>query len=443
VAGLHRRADSDKTNFRFSFNTQARRLQAAVIFFATLSSAGTILMTAHLMNTYGRLPVAFARGEGVWLWDTEGKRYLDGFSGIAVTGLGHAHPRLVQAIAEQAGRIIHASNWYRIPEQERLADLLCELSGMDNVFFSNSGCEANEAAIKLARLYGHQKGVDQPTIVVMEKAFHGRTMATLSATGNRKVQAGFEPLLSGFARVPYNDVQALEQVALNNKSVVAVLVEPIQGEGGINVPDNGYLPSLRKVCDRQGWLLMLDEVQSGIGRTGRWFAHQLLGIKPDVMTLAKGLANGVPIGACLAHGPAAQVFKPGTHLRRQSARDSRCVHNVAYHRRRQFDGECGTHRRSHPPRLARAVGQSARSQGDPRQRADGRHRARPAVQRLDSGGSRPRTAHQRDGRHRRAAAAAAHHGACRSTTAGRRRGSTDPRISRGAGRGRGARLARA
>jgi len=191
--------------------------------------------------------------------------------------------------------------------------LLCELSGMDNVFFSNSGCEANEAAIKLARLYGHQKGVDQPTIVVMEKAFHGRTMATLSATGNRKVQAGFEPLLSGFARVPYNDVQALEQVALNNKSVVAVLVEPIQGEGGINVPDNGYLPSLRKVCDRQGWLLMLDEVQSGIGRTGRWFAHQLLGIKPDVMTLAKGLANGVPIGACLAHGPAAQVFKPGTH----------------------------------------------------------------------------------------------------------------------------------
>jgi acetylornithine/N-succinyldiaminopimelate aminotransferase len=181
------------------------------------------------------------------------------------------------------------------------------------VFFSNSGCEANEAAIKLARLYGHQKGVDQPTIVVMEKAFHGRTMATLSATGNRKVQAGFEPLLSGFARVPYNDVQALEQVALNNKSVVAVLVEPIQGEGGINVPDDGYLPSLRKVCDRQGWLLMLDEVQSGIGRTGRWFAHQLLGIKPDVMTLAKGLANGVPIGACLAHGAAAQVFKPGTH----------------------------------------------------------------------------------------------------------------------------------
>jgi acetylornithine/N-succinyldiaminopimelate aminotransferase len=269
--------------------------------------------TPHLMDTYGRLPVAFARGEGVWVWDTEGKRYLDGFSGIAVTGLGHAHPRLVQAIAEQAGRIIHASNWYRIPEQERLADLLCELSGMDNVFFSNSGCEANEAAIKLARLYGHQKNIEQPTIVVMEKGFHGRTMATLSATGNRKVQAGFEPLLTGFARVPYNDLQALEQVAANNKSVVAVLVEPIQGEGGINIPEDGYLPNLRRVCDRQGWLLMLDEVQSGIGRTGRWFAHQWLNIKPDVMTLAKGLANGVPIGACLAQGAASQVFRRGNH----------------------------------------------------------------------------------------------------------------------------------
>jgi acetylornithine/N-succinyldiaminopimelate aminotransferase len=269
--------------------------------------------TPHLMDTYGRLPVAFTRGDGVWLWDTEGKRYLDGFSGIAVTGLGHAHPRLVHAITEQAGRIIHASNWYRIPEQERLADLLCELSGMDNAFFCNSGCEANEAAIKLARLYGHQKGIEQPTIVVMEKAFHGRTMATLSATGNRKVQAGFEPLLTGFARVPYNDLQALEQVASSNKSVVAVLVEPIQGEGGINIPEDGYLPHLRETCDREGWLLMLDEVQSGIGRTGRWFAHQWANVKPDVMTLAKGLANGVPIGACLARGAASQVFRRGNH----------------------------------------------------------------------------------------------------------------------------------
>ena len=270
-------------------------------------------MTAHLMNTYVRLPVAFARGEGVWLWDTEGKRYLDGLSGIAVTGLGHAHPRLTRALSEQAGRILHASNLYRIPEQERLADLLCELSGMDNAFFCNSGCEANEAAIKLARLYGHQKGIEQPTVVVMEKAFHGRTIATLSATGSRKVQAGFEPLLSGFARVPYNDPQAVEQVATNNKNIVAVLVEPIQGEGGVNLPDDGYLPYLRQLCDHHEWLLMLDEVQTGIGRTGRWFAHQHLGIRPDVMTLAKGLGNGVPIGACLARGPAAQVFHPGNH----------------------------------------------------------------------------------------------------------------------------------
>jgi acetylornithine aminotransferase len=265
------------------------------------------------MNTYARLPVAFERGQGVWLWDTQGKRYLDALSGIAVNGVGHAHPRLVAALAEQAGRIVHASNLYRIPEQERLADLLCELSGMDTTFFCNSGCEANEAAIKLARLYGHHKGVEQPVVIVMEKSFHGRTIATLSATGSRKVQAGFEPLLAGFARVPYDDHAALEQVAANNKNVVAVLVEPIQGEGGINVPDDGYLPHLRAVCDRQGWLLMLDEVQSGIGRTGKWFAHQHLGITPDVMTLAKGLGNGVPIGACLAAGPAAHVFKPGSH----------------------------------------------------------------------------------------------------------------------------------
>ncbi len=270
-------------------------------------------MTSHLMDTYGRLPVAFARGEGVWLWDTQGKRYLDGLSGIAVSGLGHAHPRLMRALSEQASRLIHASNLYQIPEQERLADLLCGLAGMDTAFFCNSGCEANEAAIKLARLYGHQRGVEQPSVIVMEKAFHGRTMATLSATGSRKVQAGFEPLLAGFIRVPYNDISTLEQVAGNNKNIVAVLVEPIQGEGGVNVPDDGYLPQLREACDRHGWLLMLDEVQSGIGRTGKWFAHQLVGIKPDVMTLAKGLANGIPMGACLAAGAAAHAFKPGNH----------------------------------------------------------------------------------------------------------------------------------
>lgn len=265
------------------------------------------------MNTYGRLPVAFDRGEGVWLWDTDGRRYLDALSGIAVTGLGHAHPRVVQALADQAGRVIHASNLYRIPEQERLADTLCRLSGMDRVFFCNSGCEANEAAIKLARLHGHHRGIEQPVVVVMEKAFHGRTMATLSATGSRKVQAGFEPLLAGFARVPYDDLGALEHVAAHNRSVVAVLVEPIQGEGGIRVPAEAYLRGLREACDRHGWLLMLDEVQTGMGRTGRWFAHQTSGIVPDVMTLAKGLGNGVPIGACVARGEAAEVFTAGKH----------------------------------------------------------------------------------------------------------------------------------
>lgn len=267
----------------------------------------------HLMNTYGRLPVAFTHGEGVWVWDTEGRKYLDALSGIAVTGLGHAHPRVVSAIAEQAGRMIHASNLYRIPEQERLADKLTAVSGMGRVFLCNSGCEANEAAIKLARLHGHQKGIEQPVIVVMEKAFHGRTLATLSATGSRKVQAGFEPLLTGFSRVPYGDREAIEHVAANNRSVVAVLVEPIQGEGGVNVPDETYLAFLREACDRHGWLLMFDEVQTGMGRTGKWFAFQHTGIAPDVMTLAKGLGNGVPIGACLARGTAADVFSPGKH----------------------------------------------------------------------------------------------------------------------------------
>ncbi|MBI1395071.1 MAG: acetylornithine transaminase [Betaproteobacteria bacterium] len=265
------------------------------------------------MNNYGRLPVAFSHGDGVWLWDTDGKQYLDAITGIAVTGVGHAHPRLVRAISEQAGRLIHASNLYRIPEQERLADRLAAISGMDRVFFCNSGCEANEAAIKIARLHGHQKGIDQPVIVVMEKSFHGRTMATLSATGNRKVQAGFEPLLAGFARVPYDDRATIAHVAETNKNVVAVLVEPVQGEGGVNVPDDGYLAFLRELCDAHGWLLMLDEVQSGMGRTGKWFAHQWCGIEADVMTLAKGLGNGFPIGACLARGSAAEAFTPGKH----------------------------------------------------------------------------------------------------------------------------------
>ncbi|HZR02147.1 MAG TPA: acetylornithine transaminase [Burkholderiales bacterium] len=270
-------------------------------------------MTQHLMSTYARLPVAFQRGQGVWVWDTQGRRYLDGVSGIAVSGVGHAHPRWVEAITAQAARIVHASNLYQIPEQEQLAARLCGLAEMDTAFFCNSGCEANEAAIKLARLHGHQKGIEQPTIVVMEKAFHGRTIATLSATGSRKVQAGFEPLLSGFARVPYNDIDALKQIGANNKNVVAVLVEPIQGEAGIQVPGETYLSQLRELCDRYGWLLMLDEVQTGMGRTGRWLAYQHSGIRPDVVTLAKGLANGIPMGACLASGAAAQLFKPGSH----------------------------------------------------------------------------------------------------------------------------------
>jgi acetylornithine aminotransferase len=270
-------------------------------------------MTAeHLMQTYAPLPVAFARGDGVWLWDTEGKRYLDALAGIAVNGLGHAHPVLTRALSSQIGRIIHTSNLFRVPEQERAADKLCALAGMDNVFFCNSGAEANEAAIKLARLYGHQRGVESPAIVVMEKAWHGRTLATLSATGSRKAQAGFEPLLGGFLRVPYNDLAAVERLA-DNASIVAVLIEVLQGEGGINVASMDYLRGLRALCERKEWLLMIDEVQSGIGRTGKWFAHQWAGIVPDVMSLAKGLASGVPIGACLARGAAAKVFKPGNH----------------------------------------------------------------------------------------------------------------------------------
>jgi acetylornithine/N-succinyldiaminopimelate aminotransferase len=266
----------------------------------------------HLMQTYAPLPVAFARGEGAWLWDTEGKRYLDGLAGIAVNGLGHAHPVLTRALSEQAARLIHTSNLFRVPEQERAAAKVCEIAGMENAFFANSGAEANEAAIKLARLYGHQRGIELPAIVVMEKAWHGRTLATLSATGSRKAQAGFEPLMGGFLRVPYNDIGAIERLA-DNQSVVAVLLEVLQGEGGIHVASPDYLRKVREICDRKQWLLMIDEVQSGIGRTGKWFAHQWTGIVPDVMTLAKGLGSGVPIGACLARGAAAKVFKPGNH----------------------------------------------------------------------------------------------------------------------------------
>jgi acetylornithine aminotransferase len=267
----------------------------------------------YLMNTYARQPVVFSHGDGVWLWDENGKRYLDGLAGVAVNGLGHKHPALVSALCEQANQLIHTSNIYQIRRQDQLAERLCQLSTMDNVFFCNSGCEANEAAIKLARLYGHHKGIALPNIIVMENSFHGRTMATLSATGNRKVQAGFEPLMTGFVRVPYNDITAIHHVAEHNAGIVAILVEPIEGEGGIQIPNANYLHQLRKTCDAHGWLLMLDEVQTGIGRTGKLFAFQHTDILPDVLTLAKGLGSGVPIGACLAHGEAANTFKPGNH----------------------------------------------------------------------------------------------------------------------------------
>jgi acetylornithine aminotransferase len=265
------------------------------------------------MHTYLPLPVSFDKGDGVYLWDKDGNQYLDALCGISVTSLGHNHPAVTRAIIEQASRLLHTSNLYHIDNQARLADLLCEASAMEQVFFSNSGAEANEAAIKLARLFGHQKNIDNPEIIVMEGSFHGRTMATLSATGNRKVQAGFEPLVSGFARAPFNDIDALKAIAQNNRNVVAILVEPVQGEGGINIPDAGYLKAIRDLCDEHDWLMMLDEIQSGMARSGKMFAFQHEDIVPDVMTLAKALGNGIPIGACLASGKAVDLFQPGNH----------------------------------------------------------------------------------------------------------------------------------
>ena len=267
----------------------------------------------HVMNTYGRLPMALSHGRGCWVWDTDGKRYLDGLGGIAVNTLGHAHPRLVPALQEQIGKLIHCSNYYQMPMQERLAAKLCELSGLTNVFFCSTGLEANEAALKIARKYGHDKGVDRPEIVVYEAAFHGRSIATLSATGNPKVQAGFGPLVEGFVRVPLNDAAAIEKVAATNPNVVAVFLEVIQGEGGIHPATVEYLQAVRRLCDANDWLLMLDEVQCGMGRTGKWFAHQWAGIQPDVMPLAKGLASGVPVGAVVCGPKAAHVFGPGNH----------------------------------------------------------------------------------------------------------------------------------
>ncbi|MDP3822947.1 MAG: aspartate aminotransferase family protein [Burkholderiales bacterium] len=267
----------------------------------------------HVMHTYGRLPLALSHGRGCWVWDTDGKKYLDGLGGIAVNTLGHAHPKLVPALQEQIGKLIHSSNYYLVPLQEQLAAKLCELSGLSNVFFCSTGLEANECAIKIARKFGHDKGIDRPEIVVYEAAFHGRSIATLSATGNPKVQAGFGPLVEGFVRVPLNDVAAIEEVANTHKNVVAVFLEVIQGEGGIHPATVDYLREVRRVCDENDWLLMLDEVQCGMGRTGKWFAHQWAGIQPDVMPLAKGLGSGVPVGAVVCGPKAANVFGPGNH----------------------------------------------------------------------------------------------------------------------------------
>ncbi|WP_353250532.1 acetylornithine transaminase [Salinisphaera sp. T31B1] len=269
------------------------------------------MASSHLIPTYKRQPIAFARGEGVWLFDTDDNRYLDALSGIAVNALGHCHPALVAAITDQASRLLHTSNLYEIEVQTRLADLLCERAAMEAVFFGNSGSEANEAAIKLARLHGHARGSDCPRVVVMEHAFHGRTLAALAATGNVNAQRGFEPMPEGFIRVPYGDLAAIE--ALDDHRIAAVLVEPIQGEGGVRVPPASFLPDLRALCDRREWLLMIDEVQTGIGRTGHWFAHQAAGITPDVMCLAKGLGGGLPIGATVVAGRARELFGPGSH----------------------------------------------------------------------------------------------------------------------------------
>jgi acetylornithine/N-succinyldiaminopimelate aminotransferase len=267
----------------------------------------------HTMNTYGRLPIALSHGDGVHVWDVNGKRYLDALAGIAVNTLGHNHPKLVPALQDQVAKIIHSCNYYHVPNQEKLAAKLVELSGLSNVFFCSTGLEANEAAIKLARKYGHDKGIERPEIVVYEKAFHGRSIATLSATGNEKVQKGFGPLVEGFIRVPLNDIEALKKATAGNKNVVAVFFETIQGEGGINEMRSEYLRQVRELCTQQDWLLMIDEVQCGMGRTGKWFAHQWAGIVPDVMPLAKGLGSGVPIGAVVAGPKAANIFQPGNH----------------------------------------------------------------------------------------------------------------------------------
>ena len=339
-------------------------------------------LMSHVMNTYARLPVTFSHGQGSRITDTGGKEYLDALSGIAVSTLGHAHPRLVSAIAAQAGRLLHTSNLYHIREQEQLSDKLAELSGMQEIFFCNSGCEANEAAIKLARFYGHKKGIDSPTIIVMEKAFHGRTMATLSATGNRKAQAGFEPLVSGFVRVPYDDLAAIKAVAEHNKNIVAVMIEIIQGEGGIHLASVEFQKGLRQLCDEHGWLLICDEVQCGMARTGKWFGYQHAGIQPDVATLAKGLGSGVPIGACMVGwqgGRPVRAGQPRLDLRRQSAGLHRGPDDDRNHRAGWPDGQRRAGRRPDSHADGRGAGGRQGRRRDSWPWLDDRHRARSPV----------------------------------------------------------------
>jgi ornithine carbamoyltransferase len=375
----------------------------------------------HVMKTYGRLPMALSHGRGCWVWDTDGKKYLDALAGIAVNTLGHAHPKLVPALQEQVGKLIHTSNYYGAPLQERLAAKLCEISGLANVFFCNSGLEANEGAIKIARKYGHDKGIERPEIVVYEKAFHGRSIATLSATGNAKVQAGFEPLVEGFVRVPLNDAAAIEQVAASNPNVVAVFLEVIQGEGGVNPAKIEYLQQVRRICDQKGWLLMLDEVQCGIGRTGKWFAHQWAGIQPDVMPLAKGLA---------ARRARAGPGQPRHHLRGQPACHARRHRDADHHgrgqaaRQRRQDGRAAARGRT-----ARTAGRG-RAGGGARPGTDDRHRARPALHRVARTRGRSRPDDQRDRRPRDPPAAAAHPRRARSPPGARHPVSADQGLPR-------------
>ena len=342
------------------------------------------------MYTYGRMDIAFVRGEGAWLIDDKGNRYLDALGGIGVISLGHANPVVANALAEQSTCLIHTSNLYHIPKQEELAAMLAEVSGMDNMFFANSGAEANECAIKIARLYGNNRGIDNPTIIVADNSFHGRTLATLTATGNRKVHAGFEPLVNGFARVPFNDIETVRQTGEHNSNIVAVMVEPVLGEGGIQIPDDDYLPQLRKLCDDNQWLLIIDEVQSGNGRTGTYFCYQQADILPDVVTTAKGLANGIPIGVCLARGIAGETLKPGNHGSTFGGTPLVCAAAIAVVNEittRDLPARAGELGSRMVNKFKQHLGQFKQRQGNPRQRTDDRDRDGLTLHRTGTEGS--------------------------------------------------------